>query len=249
MTGGGDFFEDNYHVLLDMLSKKIPILAVFSDAGAFVYNRYGFFWNLSRLDSEMDNFRVLFESDFVLNHNIEQLLRKKEIPYSTLPRDPSFAKGIWLANQNLKCIIASPLTSNSVAKLTTGINDTLVLNLLSAGKKAGQMIGIFPTDRGFDSITSKLPVRKTKPVDSKDLDPKVCSYGALDLESYSNAEYLSEFCVGCRKCVEKYPEIFSVDEEIEIHIRSIDQVNTQKLRDEFRVFHSPEEISSFISAL
>ena len=222
---------------------------IFSDAGALVYNRYGFFWNLSKLNLKNTNFQFLFESQFVLDHNIEQLLRKSNVDYSALPKDPTFAKGIWLANHNLKCIVASPLTSNSIAKLTSGINDSMILNILSAGKKAGQLIGIFPTDRGIDSITSSLPVRQKKPLKSQDFDTKVCAFGALDSKKFSNVEFLPEFCVGCRKCVEKYPGNFAVDEEIEIHVRSIDQLNTQKLSDEFRVFHAPEEISIFISSL
>ncbi|MCK5346825.1 MAG: hypothetical protein KAR20_25630, partial [Candidatus Heimdallarchaeota archaeon] len=99
------------------------------------------------------------------------------------------------------------------------------------------------------SITSSLPVRQKKPLKSQDFDTKVCAFGALDSKKFSNVEFLPEFCVGCRKCVEKYPGNFAVDEEIEIHVRSIDQLNTQKLSDEFRVFHAPEEISIFISSL
>jgi len=87
------------------------------------------------------------------------------------------------------------------------------------------------------------------PMKRKDFDPKVCSYKALVSKELSFIEYLPENCVGCRKCVEKYPENFTVDEELKVHIRPIDQLNTQKLSDEFRVFHSPEEISIFISAM
>ena len=165
-----------------------------------------------------------------------------------MPVDPTFAKGIWLANYNIRCIIASPLTSNSVAKLVSGINDTLIGNILSAGKKAGQLIGILPTDRGFDSIVSSLPVRQKVQLNSDKLNPKICSFNALNSER-AYVEYLPEYCVGCRKCVEKYPDNFTVDEKIEIHIRAIDQQNSQKLSDEFRVFHSVDEISVFISSL
>jgi dihydromethanopterin reductase (acceptor) len=249
ITGGGDFFDENYRVFTHLLSKKYPILTIFSDAGALVYNRYGFFWKLYKSNLKMTNLHVLFESQYVLDFNIAQLLKQTRINYSVLPKDPTFAKGIWLANYIIKCIIASPLTSNSVAKLVTGINDTLILNILSAGKKAGQLIGILPTDRGSDSITSTLPVRQRKPLNSVDMDLKVCPYDALDSRNLPKVEYRSEYCVGCRICVEKYPEYFTVDEKIEIYVRSIDQQNTQKLSDEFRVFHSVDEISVFISSL
>jgi flavoprotein len=214
-----------------------------------VYNRYGFFWNLTRSNIVLKNLYLLFESQYVLDYNIGILLRKAGIVYSALPVDPAFAKGIWLANQEIKCIIASPLTSNSVAKLINGINDTLILNLLSAGKKANQLIGILPTDRDSNTIITKLPIRHIKKLKSEEYDSDVCLYGALDSTTYSNVYYRAEYCVGCRKCVEKYPKHFTVDEELDILIRPIDQQNTQKLSDEFRVFYSVEEISFFLSSL
>ncbi len=222
---------------------------VFSNAGAVVYNRYGFFWRLSQLNIEMKYLRILFESQYVLDYNIARLLKRNRIVHSSLSKDPTYGKGIWLANQNLKCIIASPLTSNSVAKLTSGINDTLILNILSAGKKAEQLIGIFPTDREIETVTTSLPVRQKLPIDSRTIDTKICQFGALVLTQNSCVEYLSELCVGCRKCVEKYPKYFSVNDKMEIRMRPIDQENTQNLRDEFRIFHSIEEISIFISSL
>ncbi len=249
VTGGGDFFDDNHKLILQLLSKNHPILVVFSNAGAVVYNRYGFFWNLTRSNIEFTNSYFLFESQYVLEYNISDLLKKTGVVYSALPRDPTFASGVWLANQEIKCIIVSPLTSNSVAKLILGINDSLILNLLSAGKKANQLIGILPTDRGSNTITTKLPVRQNKIFKLEDYDPKVCMFRALDSTTYSTIYYLPEYCVGCRKCVEKYPHHFTVDEKLEIHIRPIDQQNTQRLSDEFRVFYSVEEISIFISSL
>ena len=174
-------------------------------------------------------------------------MEKANISYSVFPHDSAFSLGIWLANQKIKCIVASPLTANSVAKLTHGIADNLIVNILSAGKKANQLIGVFPTDRGFDTIMSKLPVRQKKSLPKSIINIEVCTFGALKIVSSTHVEYSPEICVGCQNCVKKYPDYFTVNEEIEVQIRKVDQANSQKLSSEFRLFQSPDEIFSFVS--
>ena len=95
-------------------------------------------------------------------------------------------------------------------------------------------------------ITSKLPVRLQKPLSTDKIEIKTCNFGALVPDTNSSVIFRSENCVGCRECVYKYPQFFSVDEEIEVRIRKIDQINTQNLTHEFRLFQSPDEITSFV---
>jgi len=249
LTGGGDFFDENYEVFTKLLSDGQPILAIFSNAGVVVHNRYGFFWRLSELTSNNPNLLFLFENEESLHDNIKFLLEKANISYNVFPNDSAFSRGIWLANQKIKCIVASPLTANSVAKLTHGIADTLIVNILSAAKKANQLIGIYPTDRGFDTIVSYLPVRQKKLLPKSIINVKVCTFSALKITSSPYIEYSPEICVGCRSCVKKYPEYFTVNEEIEVQIRKVDQANSQKLASEFKLFQSPDEIFTFVSML
>ncbi len=246
LTGGGDFFDENYKVFTKLLSDGQPILAIFSNAGATVQNRYGFFWKLSKLGSKDTHTLFLFESEECLQDNIKFLMEKANISYSVFPHDSAFSLGIWLANQKIKCIVASPLTANSVAKLTRGIADILIVNILSAGKKANQLIGVFPTDRGLDVIMSKLPVRQKKPLERSIINIEDCAFGALEITSSTNVKYLPEKCVGCQNCVKKYPDFFTVNEEIKVKIRNVDQANSQKLAGEFWLFQSPDEIMSFV---
>ncbi len=249
LTGGGDFFDENYKVFSKLYLEGHPVLAIFSNAGAVVQNRYGFFWKLTKLKSKNDNALFLFESQGGLQNNIRILLEKANIPYNVFPQDQAFSLGIWLANQKVKCIIASPLTANSVAKLTHGIADTLIVNILSSGKKANQLIGIFPTDRSSDSILTTLPVRQKKPLRKESISIDVCAFGALEISSPSHLKFSSEKCVGCQHCVQKYPDYFSVNEELEVQIRKVDQLNSQKLESEFQIFHTPNDIVSFVSML
>ncbi|MHA1940305.1 MAG: flavoprotein [Candidatus Hodarchaeales archaeon] len=249
LTGGGDLFEENYRAFKDLLEKKYTIIAVFSNAGALIYNRYGFFWEMSKFVKNKENLLFLFEDPETLTFNIQKLLDNSKILYAILPSDPSFARGIWLANQKVKCIIGSPFTANSVGKLVHGIADNLILNIISTGKKANQTIGIFPTDRGMIVIESKLPVRQVKPLPKTEYDSNTCKYNALGEHNSLYIEFKPEYCVGCRNCVNLYPANFSVNEKINIKIRTIDHRNSMKLSKEFQVFQSPDEISKFILSL
>jgi hypothetical protein len=231
-----------------LIEENLPILAVFSKAGALVHNRYGFFWNLQFLELDESQLLILFEDQEVLTYNIASLLEKAQISYEVLPIDSTFSRGIWLANQRICCIIGSPLTSNSAAKIVTGITDTLITNIISAGKKAKQQIGILPTDQISDIMVSKLPVRQKKPLSQNLIAPQTCSFSALTVGKSSHVEFRPEYCVGCQKCVQVYPEHFSLGEEIKVHIRKIDSLNTQKLSEEFRTFNSPREILPFITS-
>jgi dihydromethanopterin reductase (acceptor) len=249
LTGGGDFFDENFKMFSKLYLEGHPILAIFSNAGAVVQNRYGFFWRMTKLKSRNENVLFLFENKIGLQNNVQNLLEKANITYNVFPHDQAFSLGIWLANQKVKCIIASPLTANSVAKLTHGIADTLIVNVLSAGKKANQMVGIFPTDRSSDSIMTRLPVRQRKPLPKEIISIDDCIFGALEISSKTHLKFSSERCVGCQHCVQKYPEYFSVNEELEIQIRKVDQVNSQKLENEFLLFQTPVDIASFVSKL
>jgi dihydromethanopterin reductase (acceptor) len=249
LTGGGDLFEENFKVFSNLYLEGHPILAIFSSAGAVVQNRYGFFWRLTKLKSRNENVIFLFESKISLQNNVQYLLEKANITYQVFPQDQAFSLGIWLANQKVKCIIASPLTANSVAKLTHGVADTLIGNILSAGKKANQLVGIFPTDRSSDSIMTRLPVRQKKPLPKENISIDDCIFDALEISSTTHLKFSSEKCVGCQHCVQKYPEYFSVNEELEVQIRKVDQVNSQKLESEFHLFRTPDDITSFVSML
>lgn len=229
-----------------MIKADYPILAIFSNAGALVQNRYGFFLRLKKVITNKENILFLFEDQRFLSFNIKNMLDHSNISYEVLPYDPSFARAVWLANQKIKCIIASPLTANSVAKLVNGIADNFIINLVSAGKKANQSIGIFPTDRGARVIESKLPVRQIKLLPKTNFNSNTCKYGALVEDHPSYIFFKPEYCTGCRNCVKKYPNNFSVDEKLQIKIRDVDRSHTEKLSKEFRIFQTPDEIFEFI---
>jgi len=149
----------------------------------------------------------------------------------------------------MKCIIVSPLSANTAAKLAHGISDNFMSNFLAAGLKAGKKIAIVPTDVDSGLIKSQLPVRQKIFTTMTQISPDVCKFRALRKTLRGEIIFLPQFCVGCEVCVKRYPQVFSVREKIEIRIREVDHHNVDMLRKEFIIFHKPSEILSFIEKL
>ncbi|MFX0050381.1 MAG: flavoprotein [Candidatus Hermodarchaeota archaeon] len=245
-TGGGHLYEENFSVIKELIKGPTPVWLIFSEAGALIANRYGLFWDLVQSCTNKENLRLIFESVKVLKFNIKNLLDKNSFSYDIIPEDPAYSSAISLANRNLKCIIASPLSANTAAKLAHGISDNFISNLLAAGSKAGKRIVIVPTDAVSGSIQSKLPVRQKLSSNTIQVDPRVCRFQALKKSHTEEVIFLPQFCVGCEMCVKKYPQFFSGRESIEIRIRKIDYHNVEILRNEFDVLQKPSEILGFI---
>jgi len=236
-------------VIKELSVGSIPICIIFSKAGALVANRYGLFWNLTNSSIIKNNLSLIFESTEVLKFNIKRLLDKTSVSYSILPDDPSFSSAVSLANRIMKCIIVSPLSANTAAKLAHGISDNFMSNFLAAGLKAGKKIAIVPTDVDSGLIKSQLPVRQKIFTTMTQISPDVCKFRALRKTLRGEIIFLPQFCVGCEVCVKRYPQVFSVREKIEIRIREVDHHNVDMLRKEFIIFHKPSEILSFIEKL
>ncbi len=246
-TGAGHRFEENFEQILKLNRESIPICFIFSDAGALVANRYGFFWKLSKTTFKKDLVHFLFQNEEILNSNIKTFLNQMNLSYDVIPFDPAFSSAISLVyNNKIVCIIGSPLTANTVAKLANGLADNFTTNLLTHGMKAGINIGIFPTDAISSEEISILPVRYNGKGSSKRIGTDVCQYNAIKEITPSKIDFLARYCIGCKKCVEKYPEFFTHGEKIKVRIRNTDVQNVNKLKSEVVVFSSPKEIVNFV---
>lgn len=244
-TGGGHFFQEIFGQITKVNRESIPICFVFSNAGALVANRYGFFWKLIHSDIRKENMHFIFD-DVVALYNIKNMLLDANFSHSTFSNDLTFSVAMALANSGIRCIVACPLTANTASKLVLGISDSMISNLLSTGLKSGKKIGILPTDATPQRTKTKLPIRQINTASSDQVNPAVCKFNALEESSTKKIQFFSQFCVGCQVCVEKFPNVFSYGDEIEINIREVDSQNIQKLSTELTVFHSPSEILPFI---
>jgi len=244
-TGAGHYFEEIFDQIIRINEESIPICFVFSNAGALVANRYGLFWRITHSDYRKKYTHFVFE-DVVADYNIPDILQEADFSYSILSKDPTYSVAIALANSEVKCIIACPLTANTASKLALGVTDSIISNLLSAGLKSGKRIGILPTDAIQKRIRTRLPIRQVKPASINLVNRSICKFNALVETSTNKIEFRPQFCAGCKKCVEKFPDVFSYGDEIKVKIRDIDSRNIQKLSSELTVFNSPDEILPFI---
>ncbi|MHA1330142.1 MAG: flavoprotein, partial [Candidatus Hodarchaeales archaeon] len=245
ITGGGHKFQENLNAFLELTRKSVPIILIFSNAGALVANRYGFFYQVKDIRHVASSSFFIFENERVLSHNISQLLDQGDINYAFHPDDPSFSHALSLVNKYISCIIASPLTTNSAAKIGMGISDTLITNILVAGIKAKKKVALFPTDVDSKIIKSKLPIKYRVSSSKNIVDITVCKYGALK-RNQTEVIYLSEYCVGCRLCVNKYPSNFTYEEEYVVTRRPVDEENINKLAKECIILSSPLDIPKFV---
>ncbi|UCE13297.1 MAG: hypothetical protein JSV04_14060 [Candidatus Heimdallarchaeota archaeon] len=244
-TGGGHYFNELFDQLIRINHESIPVCFVFSDAGALVANRYGFFWKLAHSNIKKE-YLHFFLGETVAKYNIEKILCDAEFSYSIISKDPTFSISEVLAKSQVSCILACPLTANTAAKLVLGIADSIISNLLSSGLKSQKTVAILPTDAFFQQIETALPIRQIQLASSAQINTEICKFNALKENPINQIQFIPQFCVGCQLCVKKYPAVFSYGDMIKIKIREVDYQNIQKLKSELTVFQSPSEVFPFV---
>lgn len=244
-TGGGHHFEENFKTLLSILDYSIKVLMVFSNSGALVANRYGFFYEFQKYTHFKQKIFFLFENQEILYFNIKKLLDKSGFRYFIAFNDPSYSVTHSLTQFSFQNIIVSPLTSNTAAKMCTGVNDTLITNLITNFIKMGKEIIVVPTDMKEGTVMTKLPIRFIGGVVDKDFTNSLCNYGAIKCLGRT-ITYLPQYCIGCKDCVNKLPNNFTYGDKFKIFIRKVDASNISKLAEEFIVIANPKDILKLI---
>ncbi|WP_455465096.1 flavoprotein [Candidatus Hodarchaeum mangrovi] len=244
-TGGGHHFEENFRALISILDYSIKVLMVFSNSGALVANRYGFFYEIQKYTHFKEKIFFIFENQEIVNYNIEKILVKGGFHYLINRYDPSFSVAQSLSQYSFHHIIVSPLTSNTAAKICTGVNDTLITNLIINSVKMGKEIVLVPTDMEEGSVKTKLPIRFTGGLGDQEFGNFLCKYEAIKYIR-ETITFLPEFCVGCKVCVHKLPNIFTYGDVISINVRKVDASNISKLAKEFTIISIPSDIPKLI---
>ncbi|MHC1624590.1 MAG: archaeoflavoprotein AfpA [Methermicoccaceae archaeon] len=134
ISGAGDAIEECIDVMCSIKEKYNPEVGVYlSDAGKYVVRYY-------RL---MD----------VLENNFDKVSVEKN---SNVP----FLAGMVQTGRYDMYVIA-PATSNTVAKISLGIADTMITNAASMAMKARLPTYIFPVDRVVGKTVTTVPSGKT----------------------------------------------------------------------------------------
>ena len=146
-------------------------------------------------------------------------------------------------------LIVSPATANTVAKIVTGISDSLVTNAVAQAGKGAVKTLIVPVDFNPGPIDTVLPSTLNK---SK---CNLCGE-CIPLNNCSNDAIIPGDkinllkCIGCGACkgLCSYDAI-SEGEIFTMYMRDIDIENTHKLKeiDDISIFENPSEILEFLS--
>jgi len=92
-------------------------------------------------------------------------------------------------------IVVSPVSGNSVAKITYGIADSLITNGVAQALKGGQKVYLFPTDQERADTTTVLPSGKTF----------VLKHRKVDLENIERLRKMEDVVI-----LKNYKEIYDI---------------------------------------
>jgi dihydromethanopterin reductase (acceptor) len=226
ITGAGHYIKDSYDVFRK-LKTGMPDLKVsifISGAGEEVLKMYGLF---DRLDS------------IAPGGYMEEIFLESDQGWS-YPKVGRFLMGKY------DHLVVTPATSNTVAKITHGIADTLVTNAVTQAVKGGVPVHVVPVDVA-GVVRSELPYNIDRDIcmNCEPCPPRdECPEEAITGEPQINLL----LCNGCGICVKvcKYDAIKGG--EVELKVRDLDSKNVQVLRglEEITVLDHPNDILEII---
>jgi dihydromethanopterin reductase (acceptor) len=217
ITGAGHYLAESV-AAMKKLSEGNRVCTFVSGAGEEVLRMYGLFDELQKISS----------GDYLEEIFLESGEGK------SFPKTGRFMLG------RFDLLIIAPATSNTVAKMVTGIADSLVTNAAALANKAGVPVYVLPTDVG-DSAQSKMPYTVDRMLckHCEICKPReCCPSGAIS----DQIDLLK--CDGCGLCVDLCDHGAISGGNLRVVSRNIDTENIDKLRNQrgFFVLESPGEI-------
>jgi len=233
ITGAGHFLNETFEVITELVkTQNVAVTTFLSSAGKQVVQTYGLWNKVNEVSSGGYLQEIVTEST----------------------KNPGFSSAGRFLLEIYDLLIVSPATANTVAKITYGIADSLVTNLVAQAQKANVPVYVVPTDQKEGYVETTLPYRIDKRV-CKICDPcpvvDVCSHSAVKL-SNNVPKISSILCQGCGKCIDACPYgAVKFGEKKKLWIRTIDAQNAEKLRlmKNLTVFENPQQIFPFVKKL
>lgn len=207
ITGAGHLLLESVE-LLEKLIIKHDVTVLISGAGEEVLKMYGLFKRVNKITGGYYN----------------ELISEKDQRFS-YPIAGRFSLGKY------DLLIVSPATSNTIAKIVGGIADTLITNAVAQAGKGRVKTIIIPVDLESGDVETVLPskleldiCRKCDECDSAETCPANAITPGVEIDLLK--------CIGCGKCAQSCPySAISAGRKITIHMREIDVINTNKLRE------------------
>jgi len=206
ITGAGHLLLESVE-LLEKLMTTHDVTVLLSAAGEEVLKMYGLYERIERITGGYYN----------------ELVKEKDQKFS-FPITGRFSLGKYDA------FIVSPTTSNTIAKIVTGIADTLITNAVAQSGKGRVETFIIPVDIESGDLDTVLPSK---------LELDLCqSCDSCDAAAACPGEAITPGieidllkCKGCGACAASCPfSAISAGKIITIHMRDIDIHNTAILQ-------------------
>ncbi|MHA1734299.1 MAG: flavoprotein [Promethearchaeota archaeon] len=214
LTGAGHLLFETYGVLKKIRS-SIPaeIYLFFSKAALEVTRMYGLRDGFLALADSPAETHVFFEGEHA----------------HSFPICGKFNLDFF------KYLVVCPTTGNTVAKVATGIADSLVPNIVAMAAKGSPEVFLVPTDLEAGTLQTSLPVTVDPgmcEVCARTLGGRVCSIEEVcpqeaitSVGGHYNVDLRR--CVGCKNCVRACEGgAFKFGKKITITIREIDAKNS-----------------------
>lgn len=205
ITGAGHLLQESIDVL-EKLSIKHELTIIYSHAGKEVLKLYGYDKNIEEILSRNKNNKLITEEE-----------QQYSYPFSGK-----------LTHDKYDFVVISPTTANTTAKITHGIADTLVTNVVAQSGKGQIQCIVVPVDYDEGLITTIIPpyIDKNLCIECNECID-TCAFDALTPPVLDMKK-----CTCCKKCVKSCPqEAIIIGREIELYIRKLDAENTRKLDD------------------
>ena len=137
ITGAGHYLKESVEVLQELLEDGNEVDVFFSAAGKVVSSMYKVY------------------------SIIQDLKENKEYKFKKLILDgaqfPAYPVSAYFNLHKYDVLVISPITSNSVAKMSNGIADTLITNIFAQMIKGAGKILCMPTDLISGDIETTIP--------------------------------------------------------------------------------------------
>lgn len=228
ITGAGHFLQETFDVM-EKLSKKFSISCFISSAGERVVRIYGLWERLN---------------DICPRSYYRELILETE-QRDAFPLAGRFLRGSY------DVMVVSPASANTVAKIVTGIADSLVTNAVAQAEKAGVSVIIVPSDQSGVKRKTRLPYLINREICSKCENCSIlniCPFNAIVISNGLPKINLTK-CEGCGICAKKCPRgAVTFGMEVDVILRKVDEENVEKMRknESYTVLSEPEKIPKIL---
>ncbi len=205
ITGAGHYLKESFELFLRVSGRgdvDVSITSFVSRAAEEVARVYGLFQHL----------QVISPGNYM-----EEVILESAQGWS-YPKTGRFSRG------NYTALFISPTTSNTVAKIASGIADSLITNAVAHAVKGGIPVYIVPVDIE-GRVESPIPyfIDRDKCVGCEQCHD-ACPSGAIN----GQINYLK--CTGCGLCRDICEYDAIQGGQVKLVIRDIDRQNVKRLR-------------------